>query len=79
MAAKSTALVPVTAKYGGAPGQAASGPHNRPFAPFLAHLIATATDAPQTRARRRIAPHIAAARYAATPARPTASIHPRSF
>ncbi len=42
----------------------------RPSAPFLAHLIATAQQAPQTRARRQAEPDEATARYAATAARP---------
>lgn len=51
----------------------------RPLAPFLAHLIATAIDVPQTREKRRIAPEIAAGRYAAAPARPVTSRQSRSF
>jgi hypothetical protein len=42
----------------------------RPAASFLAHLIATAQQAPQTRARRQAEPGEASARYAATAARP---------
>lgn len=38
----------------------------RPAANFLAHLIATADGAPQTRARRRAEPGLADALYAAT-------------
>ena len=38
----------------------------RPSPAFLAHLIATALKAPQTRARARIAPADASARYAST-------------
>jgi hypothetical protein len=44
--------------------------HRRPAASFLAHLIATAQQAPQTRARRQAEPGEASARYAATAARP---------
>jgi hypothetical protein len=40
------------------------GPAARPHcARFLAHLIATTRQAPQTRARRRAAPHQATAAY----------------
>lgn len=42
----------------------------RPSAPFLAHLIATAQQAPQTRVRRQAEPGEATARYAASAARP---------
>lgn len=38
----------------------------RPAAPFLAHLIATAQSAPQTRDHRRAAPDVAAQAYEAT-------------
>jgi hypothetical protein len=41
----------------------------RPAAPFLAHLIATASGAPQTRERRRTQPDAAAEAYAAVSAR----------
>jgi len=37
----------------------------RPTAPFLAHLIATVQDAPQTRERRRADPDCATAAYGA--------------
>ncbi len=40
-------------------------PLQRPQAVFLAHLIATASDAPQTRQRRRADPQDAAAAYGA--------------
>jgi hypothetical protein len=47
----------------------------RPAAPFLAHLIATQMQAPQTRVRRRAEPEDATTAYAAakvaTPARRT--------
>jgi hypothetical protein len=42
----------------------------RPAANFLAHLIATAEQAPQTRVRRRADPAIAVTRYSATAAEP---------
>jgi hypothetical protein len=41
----------------------------RPQAAFLAHLIATAQQAPQTRARRRAEPELASASYTAACAR----------
>jgi hypothetical protein len=49
--------------------------HTRhPAAPFLAHLIATQMQAPQTRARRRAEPEQAIALYrAATPASPAST------
>jgi hypothetical protein len=37
----------------------------RPHADFVAHLIATAVQAPQTRARRRAEPQVALAAYRA--------------
>jgi len=40
------------------------GADRRPAATFLAHLIATALKAPQTRARRRAEPDAASAAYA---------------
>jgi hypothetical protein len=51
-------------------GTAATSPYQPPSAPFLAHLIATAQRAPQTRVRRRAEPDLAATVYAAgaTPA-----------
>lgn len=59
-------LVPVSAA-----NQADNAPSGlRPSATFLAHLIATAQQAPQTRARRQAEPGEASARYAATAARP---------
>ncbi|MGA2893504.1 MAG: hypothetical protein ABSE22_11570 [Xanthobacteraceae bacterium] len=54
------ALVPITpidAK------RAASSADTRPNADFIAHLIATSTQAPQTRARRRAEPELATAAY----------------
>jgi hypothetical protein len=41
----------------------------RPSAPFLAHLVAAAQGAPQTRARRRATADHAAALYGAAAAR----------
>jgi hypothetical protein len=48
--------------------------HARPAAPFVAQLVATAQDAPQTRLRRRGSANHAAALYAAAAsiARPSA-------
>lgn len=43
-----------------------------PAAPFLAHLIATRIQAPQTRARRRAEPEEALAAYGATMKAPAA-------
>jgi len=63
----SRSLVPVRAANN--PGDFALS-RLRPSAPFLAHLIATAQQAPQTRARRQAEPGEATARYAATAARP---------
>jgi hypothetical protein len=48
-----------------------------PAASFLAHLIATAQQAPQTRARRLAEPGEASARYAATAARARPARLPR--
>jgi hypothetical protein len=65
----STALVPVARAIRSEPIPGA----RPPSAPFLAHLIATARQAPQTRLRRRAEPEQAAAAYAAAPrARPAA-------
>jgi hypothetical protein len=64
----STALVPVARVFGGAA-------YTRvlpPAAPFLAQLIATRQQAPQTRTRRRAEPTDAVSAYAAAqPARRT--------
>ncbi len=49
----SKALVPLTST---GPKAALPRATRRPHADFLAHLIATSGDAPQTRARRRAAP-----------------------
>jgi hypothetical protein len=64
-----TALVPTTP----APQHAPAGSRmSRPDPSFVAHLIATAEQAPQTRRLRRAAPHEALSAYAAhlAPARP---------
>jgi hypothetical protein len=45
-------------------------PLARPLAAFIAHLVATRQDAPQTRARRRAQPETAAALYAAAATAP---------
>jgi len=58
-AAAGRALVPTTLVSGSARG----GTDRRPAAAFLAHLIATALQAPQTRARRRAEPDAASAAY----------------
>jgi hypothetical protein len=47
------ALIPIEPP---APSDRTGTTSRRPLAPFLAHLIATKTDAPQTRAKRRAAP-----------------------
>jgi hypothetical protein len=44
-------------------------PANRPSAAFLAHLIATAQQSPQTREKRRIEPEQAILAYKAASAR----------
>jgi hypothetical protein len=63
----STALVPV------APERRGSRPaaYRCGSADFIAHLIATAAQAPQTRARRRAEPEHALAAYRALGQRPT--------
>ncbi|GIK79835.1 MAG: hypothetical protein BroJett024_09400 [Alphaproteobacteria bacterium] len=43
---------------------------SRPFAPYLAHLIATANGAPQTRERRRLDPREASGLYQAAASHP---------
>jgi hypothetical protein len=60
--AQSRALVPVTPSPRPHAGAMA---RPRPSAPFLAQLIATAQQAPQTRGRRRAEPADACAAYAA--------------
>jgi len=57
----STALVQVSPSDHDAPTEHGSG---RPRADFLAQLIATITQAPQTRMRRRAEPEVAIAAYA---------------
>jgi hypothetical protein len=44
---------------------------SRPSADFIAHLIATSAQAPQTRARRRAEPELAVAAYGALGQWPT--------
>jgi hypothetical protein len=61
-ASVSTALVPIAL---GKPSPDWSAGRNRPRADFLAQLIATAAQAPQTRARRRAEPAEAVAIYGA--------------
>lgn len=56
----SRALIPVAAS---APGERSPAITRRPLAAFLAHLIATQTQAPQTRVRRRAEPEEAEAAY----------------
>ena len=63
----STALVPITVSKPAADATACSV---RPRADFLAHLIATAAQAPQTRMRRRAEPAEAVAIYGAIEERP---------
>lgn len=58
----STALVPMAPTE---QPQSPSGTTRPPCAPFLAHLIAMARQAPQTRMRRRAEPGEATAAYAA--------------
>lgn len=53
-------VVPIT------PAQGHARAAGRPAAAFLAHLIATAAQMPQTRTRRRVEPDAAAAIYACT-------------
>ena len=47
-----------------APAEERSRASSRPAATFLAHLIATEAQMPQTRVRRRAEPDVAAATYA---------------
>jgi len=69
---RTSAAVPGRALVPTAPvsGSAHGGTDRRPAAAFLAHLIATALKAPQTRARRRAEPDAASAAYAMIAARP---------
>ncbi len=46
-----------------APHTGPRAPRRHPAAPFLAQLIATHLQVPQTRARRRAEPHVAIAAY----------------
>jgi hypothetical protein len=62
--ASGRALVPT------APGSPTAEVGPRPRGTFVAHLIATATDAPQTRARRRAEPDEAISVYAAAAGEP---------
>ena len=64
-----TALVPVTVSYSSTHPSADLG---RPRADFLAQLIATVAQAPQTRLRRRAEPAEAVAVYGAIERRPAA-------
>ncbi len=64
----STALIPLAASVDTAPAEPQGG---RPRADFLAQLIATLTQAPQTRLRRRAEPEEAIAAYSASDRRPT--------
>jgi hypothetical protein len=57
------ALVPIQARER---TSSLSGATQRPTATFLAHLIAIASHAPQTRERRRAEPREAVAAYART-------------
>ena len=61
------ALVPVLPNGRATPVLAAS---RRPNADFVAHLIATSAQAPQTRARRRAEPEQAVAAYGALDRKP---------
>jgi hypothetical protein len=65
----STDLVPVTVSDS---SSYPSGDFARPRADFLAQLIATVTQAPQTRMRRRAEPAEAVAVYGAIERRPAA-------
>jgi len=64
----STALVPIATERHPSPPE---GPRRHANADFIAHLIATAARAPQTRARRRAEPEQALAAYRALGQRPT--------
>ena len=66
-ASKSRALVAIAAPARSTP---TPGALRRPLAAFLAQLIATETNAPQTRARRRAEPQEALAAYSASLATP---------
>jgi hypothetical protein len=62
------ALIPLTLLRNNGAAKSAAG---RPRATFLAHLIATAKQVPQTRLRRRVAPIEAMAAYRALGQWPT--------
>jgi len=64
----STDLIPLAASVDTAPAGQQGG---RPRADFLAQLIATLTQAPQTRLRRRAEPEEAIAAYCASGRQPT--------
>ena len=64
--AQSRALIAIDAA---APGERTFAQSRHPAAPFLAQLIATRMQAPQTRARRRVGPQEAISVYAAMAAR----------
>jgi len=53
-----------------APSERSATTSRRPLAPFLAHLIATQTHAPQTRTRRRAEPEEVLAVYGIVSVRP---------
>lgn len=56
------------------PSEPGLKPGARPSAPFLAHLIASAQQLPQTRARRRAEPREAVVHYAALGPAPTGEV-----
>ena len=64
--AQSRALIAIDAA---APRERSFAQSRHPAAPFLAQLIATRMQAPQTRARRRVGPQEAISVYAAMAAR----------
>jgi len=64
--AQSRALIAIEAA---APSERSFAQSRHPAAPFLAQLIATRLQAPQTRARRRVGPQEAISVYAAMAAR----------
>ena len=66
----STAVAPGTALVPIAPAPDAARPAGRARAVYLAHLIATGRQEPQTRARRRVEPDEAARAYRAGLAQP---------
>jgi hypothetical protein len=66
----SVELVPITPVVS---DRASAHAHSRPNADFVAHLIATAVQTPQTRARRRAGRREAIAAYAAVDQKPAPS------